>query len=55
MGLLVCLSLGKTAEELLDRVPLLHVEGRMETVDLGQNFEVIVDYAHTPNGPPASS
>lgn len=49
-ALLVCLSLGKTMEELLERVALLHVEGRMETVDLGQSFEVIVDYAHTPNG-----
>lgn len=49
-ALLVCLSLGKTMEELLPRVPLLHVEGRMETVDLGQSYEVIVDYAHTPNG-----
>ena len=25
------------------------VEGRMNRVDLGQNFEVIVDYAHTPD------
>ena len=29
--------------EALERVP-----GRMETVDLGQPFRVIVDYAHTP-------
>jgi len=49
-ALLVCLSLGKSMEELLPRVPLLHVEGRMETVDLGQGYQVIVDYAHTPNG-----
>ncbi|MBQ1512478.1 MAG: UDP-N-acetylmuramoyl-L-alanyl-D-glutamate--2,6-diaminopimelate ligase, partial [Erysipelotrichaceae bacterium] len=25
-------------------------EGRMEAIDLGQDFQVIVDYAHTPNG-----
>ena len=49
-AMLVCLRLGKSMEELIARVPLLHVEGRMETVDLGQNYEVIVDYAHTPNG-----
>ncbi len=49
-ALLTCLSLGKTMEDLLERVPLIHVEGRMETVDLGQSYEVIVDYAHTPNG-----
>lgn len=28
----------------------LYVDGRMTNVDLGQNFKVIVDYAHTPNG-----
>lgn len=49
-AMLVCLSLGKTMEELIERVPLLYVEGRMEAVDLGQDYEVIVDYAHTPNG-----
>lgn len=26
------------------------VPGRFETVDLGQDFSVIIDYAHTPNG-----
>ncbi|MBI2598890.1 hypothetical protein HYW40_01610 [Candidatus Curtissbacteria bacterium] len=25
-------------------------KGRMEKIDLGQNFKVIVDFAHTPNG-----
>ena len=49
-AMLVCLNLGKSMEELIARVPLLHVEGRMEMIDLGQNYEVIVDYAHTPNG-----
>ena len=49
-ALLVCLSLGREMDALIARVPLLHVEGRMETVDLGQNYQVIVDYAHTPNG-----
>ena len=49
-ALLVCLRLGKTMEELIARLPLLHVEGRMESIRLGQNFGVIVDYAHTPNG-----
>lgn len=28
---------------------LIPVKGRMTTVDLGQDFEVIVDYAHTPS------
>jgi UDP-N-acetylmuramoyl-L-alanyl-D-glutamate--2,6-diaminopimelate ligase len=35
-------------------VPLLRdipqVDGRMERVDMGQDFTVIVDYAHTPDG-----
>lgn len=49
-AVLVCLSLGLTMDELIARMPLLHVEGRMESVALGQNYGVIVDYAHTPNG-----
>lgn len=28
----------------------LYVDGRMTNIDMGQNFKVIVDYAHTPNG-----
>jgi UDP-N-acetylmuramoyl-L-alanyl-D-glutamate--2,6-diaminopimelate ligase len=35
-------------------IPLLidlpQVEGRMEVIQEGQNFDVIVDYAHTPDG-----
>ena len=26
------------------------IKGRMEEVDMGQNYQVIVDFAHTPNG-----
>ncbi|MBO4404587.1 MAG: UDP-N-acetylmuramoyl-L-alanyl-D-glutamate--2,6-diaminopimelate ligase [Treponema sp.] len=48
--LAVSLSTGKDFEEL---VPLLEnftpVKGRMTVVDRGQDFEVIVDYAHTPS------
>ena len=49
-AMLVCLSLGHTMEELIARMDRLHVEGRMESVSLGQSYGVIVDYAHTPNG-----
>ncbi len=28
----------------------LFIDGRMNNIDLGQDFKVIVDYAHTPNG-----
>ena len=49
-AMLVCLSLGNPMEQLIERLPRLHVDGRMESVSLGQNYGVIVDYAHTPNG-----
>ena len=49
-AMLVCLSLGVSMDQLLVRMPTLHVEGRMEAVSLGQSYGVIVDYAHTPNG-----
>ncbi|HUW41312.1 MAG TPA: UDP-N-acetylmuramoyl-L-alanyl-D-glutamate--2,6-diaminopimelate ligase [Rectinemataceae bacterium] len=44
---------GLTGMTVAELVPLLRqlrpVRGRMTTVDRGQNFEVIVDYAHTPS------
>lgn len=36
------------AVDALNTLPI--VPGRMETIDLGQNFTAIVDFAHTPNG-----
>lgn len=37
-----------------DMIPLLtdisQIEGRMEIISMGQDFHVIVDYAHTPDG-----
>ncbi len=38
----------ETAQKAFAEIPI--VPGRMETVDLGQNFLAIVDFAHTPNG-----
>jgi len=38
----------KVAIEALKTLPT--VPGRMETIDLGQDFTAIVDFAHTPNG-----
>lgn len=53
-------ALGAIAVSLLESVSLeqikrslesmLPVEGRMEAVDAGQDFLVLVDYAHTPDG-----
>ena len=41
---------GKSMEELVPLCKNLEsVKGRMTVVDEGQNFEVIVDYAHTPS------
>ena len=40
--------------DIVDLLPKLtkikQIEGRMERVDIGQNFNVIVDFAHTPDG-----
>ena len=46
----VGLKLGLSKEQISQGILALDsVEGRMNRVDLGQNFEVIVDYAHTPD------
>jgi len=46
----VGLKLGLSKEQISQGIFALDsVEGRMNRVDLGQNFEVIVDYAHTPD------
>jgi UDP-N-acetylmuramoyl-L-alanyl-D-glutamate--2,6-diaminopimelate ligase len=53
-------ALAATSVALLEGIPLstikeslenvIGVPGRFERIDLGQNFHVIVDYAHTPDG-----
>lgn len=46
----VGLKLGLTHEEISKGIWALDsVEGRMNRVEMGQDFEVIVDYAHTPD------
>jgi len=47
VALLEGVSLENVRKSLEDMQP---VEGRMETVDEGQEFLVLVDYAHTPDG-----
>lgn len=44
------LALGLTAEQITRGIAALPgVEGRMNTIDEGQDFSVIVDFAHTPD------
>ena len=47
---LICLSLGMDMETLIDNCINIDVSGRLEMIDLGQKYKVMVDYAHTPNG-----
>lgn len=50
-SLLFCIADGLTIEEVMPRIKDLKISGRMEYIpDLGQNFRVLIDYAHTPNG-----
>lgn len=49
-GLLLALTQGKTMEDLIPNVKKIKVSGRLELIDKGQDFYVMVDYAHTPNG-----
>ena len=50
-ALLMVIAAGKTIEEVLPNLAKVYVSGRLELLpDFGQNFHVMVDYAHTPNG-----
>ena len=49
-AMLICLSLGFDMEELIENSVNIDVSGRLEMLYLGQDYKVMVDYAHTPNG-----
>lgn len=49
-AILMCLAVGYKMEDLLENVQSINVSGRLDIIDRGQNFTVMVDYAHTPNG-----
>jgi len=49
-ALLSCLKLGLNMNDLLSNIDKLSVDGRMMSIDNGQNFYCLIDYAHTPNG-----
>ena len=49
-ALLICLKLGFDINNLINNISKLNIDGRMQAINLGQNFHLVVDYAHTPNG-----
>ncbi len=50
-GILIAIASGKTMEELIPNIKKLSVKGRIDILpNVGQDFTVMVDYAHTPNG-----
>ncbi len=49
-AMLICLSLGFDMETLIENAMNIDVSGRLEMINIGQKFKVMVDYAHTPNG-----
>ena len=49
-AMLICLSLGFDMETLIENSMNIDVSGRLEMINLGQKYQVMIDYAHTPNG-----
>ena len=50
-AILVVIASGQTMEELIPNIKNCFVKGRIDVLpNVGQNFTVMVDYAHTPNG-----
>ncbi len=49
-AILTMFCLGFKFDEFKDKIFGIKVSGRLELIDKGQNFYVMVDYAHTPNG-----
>ena len=49
-AVLALVSLGFDIEEILNRVPnIKNPSGRVEFLDYGQNYSIVLDYAHTPD------
>lgn len=49
-SMLCCLAAGFNIEYLINNVKDINIAGRLDMIDMGQNYYVMVDYAHTPNG-----
>lgn len=46
----VCINLGISIDKAIEGVEKIkNIDGRMESIDCGQDFTVIVDYAHSPD------
>lgn len=51
MAFVICLLNGMDSEKIISSISNLHVvKGRREYLDFGQDFDIILDYAHTYNG-----
>lgn len=51
LAFIVAYLMGKNSVEIIERIRTLDViSGRFERLDFGQNFTIILDYAHTENG-----
>ena len=49
LALLCCLKANIDIKELLNKCSKLSIPGRMQVIDLGQKYHVVIDYAHTVN------
>ena len=49
-AMLACLALDFSIEKLIEKLDTLKVSGRLEMLNTNDDFYVMVDYAHTPNG-----
>lgn len=49
LGLLTVLKQGFDFEKIIKNIGSVKVEGRMQVADRGQNYHVVVDFAHTAN------
>lgn len=47
-SILTCMSLGNNIEDIIQNVPTLpKIAGRLDCLDTGTNYKIILDYAHT--------
>ena len=49
-AMLMTLAIGFDMEYIINNIKNINISGRLDMLDLGQDFYVMVDYAHTPNG-----